>query len=173
MGSQIVPNESGNGSVVDEEIPAATTIVIAQDNNNVNNDEQSSHAPAIHLHGRSVGFTGASVIVADSIRLPPVVSRMPNTGKYILIMKCTFPMHNDYNIFYVSIRNTNGVWWPLDHVGKYNDIKLSSRWRCILNYGCNEYDVLVVNIDYCFDNRYMLFVQDMYIIRISKSRVDE
>jgi len=79
MGSQIVPNESGNGSVVDEEIPAATTI---------DNDEQS-HAPSIHPHGRSVGFTGASVIVADSIRLPPVVSRMPNTGKYILIMKCT------------------------------------------------------------------------------------
>ena len=85
MGSQIVPNESGNGSVVDEEIPAATTIVIAQDDNaNVNNDDQS-HVPAIHPHGRSVGFTGASIIVADSIRLPPVVSRMPNTGKYILI----------------------------------------------------------------------------------------
>ena len=51
MGSQIVPNESGNCSVVDEEIPAATTIVIAQDN-----DEQSDHAPAIHPHGRSVGL---------------------------------------------------------------------------------------------------------------------
>ena len=91
MGSQIVPSESGNGSVVDEEIPAATTIVIAQDNN----DEQS-HAPAIHHpHGRSVGFTGASIIVADSIRLPPVVSRMPNTGKYIiLIMKCTHLKHH-------------------------------------------------------------------------------
>ena len=97
MGSQIVPNESGNSSVVDEEIPAATTIVIAQDSND-NNDEES-HAPTIHPHGRSVGFTGASIIVADSIRLPPVVSRMPNTGKYKLIMKCTFPMHNDHNIF--------------------------------------------------------------------------
>ena len=90
MGSQIVPNESGsgNGSVVDEEIPAATTIVIAQDN--VNNDDQSHTPVIIHPHGRSVGFTGgASVIVADSIRLPPVGIRMPNTGKYLLIMKCT------------------------------------------------------------------------------------
>ena len=86
MGSQIVPNESvsGNGSVVDEEIPAATTIVIAQDDRtHAVNDSEQSHAPAIHPHGRSVGFTGASIIVADSIRLPPVVSRMPNTGKYI------------------------------------------------------------------------------------------
>jgi len=109
MGSRrIVPNESdsGSGSVVDEEIPAATTIVIAQDNNNVNNDEQS-HAPAFHPHGRSVGFTGASIIVADSIRLPPVVSRMPNTGKYIiLIMKCT---HRFLMIVYLSCHLAFGI----------------------------------------------------------------